>query len=364
LVDFLKKEWFFSISFLLFLFLYFYEKPTFSELNNSIDWPTIRALFGLLIITTAIKESNFFDYFALKTIQKINNEKNLSIILILFSLFFSMFLTNDITLFIIVPLTLSFSKIIKSDLTKLIIFEAIAVNVGSSLTPFGNPQNLYIFRQMDISIIDFIKMMSLIFSVMFILLIIFTLLSFKNKKINLFLDEKINVKKPLFYISALLFALFFVALELSLVRYALIVIFFFYLFTYKNILTKIDYILLLTFILMFIDFYMIAKLSFIKSFFSSVNFNFINTFNYTIILSQLISNVPATIFISHFSQNYTAIAYGANLAGNGIIISSLANFIALRFINSKDAYIDFHKYSIPFFFLSYLLVFLIICYFI
>ena len=75
LVKFLKREWFFNISFLLFLTLFFYEKPTFIELKNAIDWPTIRALFGLLIITTAIKESNFFDYLALKTIQKINNEK-------------------------------------------------------------------------------------------------------------------------------------------------------------------------------------------------------------------------------------------------------------------------------------------------
>jgi len=204
LVKFLKREWFFNISFLLFLTLFFYEKPTFIELKNAIDWPTIRALFGLLIITTAIKESNFFDYLALKTIQKINNEKTLSVILILLSLVFSMFLTNDITLFIIVSFTLSFSKIIKSDLTKLIIFEAIAVNVGSSLTPFGNPQNLFIFRQMDISIFDFIKMMSVIFLVMFILLISFTLFSFKNKKIDILLYEKIRVNKPLFYISLIL----------------------------------------------------------------------------------------------------------------------------------------------------------------
>jgi len=142
----IKKEWLFFIFLTLFFPLFFYLKPSFKEIYNFIDWKTIRALISLLLITTALKLSNFFEYLSTKSIKYFKTERNLSFVFILLSLFLSMFLTNDITLFILVPLTLAFSSQIKNDLTKLVIFEAIAVNVGSELTPFGNPQNIFLFR--------------------------------------------------------------------------------------------------------------------------------------------------------------------------------------------------------------------------
>jgi Na+/H+ antiporter NhaD/arsenite permease-like protein len=72
------------------------------------------------------------------------------------------------------------------------------------------------------------------------------------------------------------------------------------------------------------------------------------------------SNVPATIFISQFSDNYQAIAYGVNLAGSGLIISSLANIIAVRFLNNSKGYIIYHKYGIPYFIISYIFVYLLL----
>jgi Na+/H+ antiporter NhaD/arsenite permease-like protein len=112
---------------------------------------------------------------------------------------------------------------------------------------------------------------------------------------------------------------------------------------------------------MFMDFSMLANLDFVKSLMEQINFNFINTFNLSLALSQLISNVPASIFLTHFSNQYFAIAYGVNLGGNGLIIASLANIIALRFINK--GYLIFHKYSITFIILSYILVLLILALF-
>jgi len=350
------KEWLFFIFLTLFFPLFFYLKPSFREIYSFIDWGTIRALISLLLITTALKLSDAFDYFAETTIQKFKNERNLAFVFILLSIFLSMFLTNDITLFIMVPLTLAFSTQMKNDLTKLIIFEAIAVNVGSELTPFGNPQNIFLFREMNISVLEFIEKMSIIFLINFLLLILFIFLFFPKKALKINLNTPKNIDKFLFISSLILFFIFILSLEYSLVRYALLIIISFYLFSgYKKVFLKFDYFLIFTFIIMFIDFGLIAKMEFVKNIMHSIKMDFFNVLNISLILSQIISNVPAAIFMSHFSNNYTAIAYGVDIGGNGLLIGSLANIIALRFLK-KRAYIDFHKYSIPFLLISYLLI--------
>jgi Na+/H+ antiporter NhaD/arsenite permease-like protein len=355
----LKKEWLFFIFLSLFFPLYFYLKPSFQEIINSIDFATIRALIALLLITTALKLSKFFDFLAIKTIDKFKNERRLALAFIVLGLILSMFLTNDITLFIIVPLTIAFSNQIKNDLTKMVIFEAIAVNVGSALTPFGNPQNLFLFRQMDISILTFIHQMSFIVIPQIVLLLVFVFVLFKPAPLEIEIKQKIKTDKFLFISSLILFLLFLISLELSFVRYTLIITVLFYLFFKKEVFFKFDYFLIFTFIIMFIDFSLLAKLNFIQNIMHSIPLDFLNTYNISIALSQIISNVPAAIFMTHFSHEYTAIAYGVNIAGNGLLIASLANIIALRFLEKKP-YLLFHKYSLTFFIIAYLLTFPII----
>jgi len=356
----IKQEWLLSILLLLFLILFFSINVSFKEIYNFIDYRTIRTLIALLLITTALKLSNVFDYFAIKSIKKFKTERTLAFVFIILSVFLSMFLTNDITLFIIVPLTLSFLSNIKNDLTKLVIFEAIAVNVGSELTPFGNPQNIFLFRHMDISIINFIEKMSIIFLPKFLLLILFVFIFFRKNKLEMNIKELKNTDKFLFISSLILFIIFIFSLEYSYVRYSLWIIILFYLFTnYKDVFLKFDYFLILTFIVMFIDFGLLSKVEIIKDMINKIDMNFYNVLNISIILSQFISNVPASIFMSHFSNNFIAIAYGVDIGGNGLLIGSLANIIALRFLKNKKAYIDFHKYSIPYFLLSYLLILIV-----
>ena len=352
MVKLLKKEWLFSLFLLLFFILYAYLKPSIKEIINSIDFATIRALSTLLLITTALKLSNVFEVLAIKTLNKLHTEKRLAFVLILLTLFLSMLLTNDITLFIIIPLTLAFNSQIKNDLTKLIIFEAIAANVGSSLTPFGNPQNLFLFRQMEISVFQFVEKMSLIFLIGAITLIIFTNFTFKNQKITPLPIALKKIDKKLFLISIFLFIAFIVALELSFVKYVLVSSIIIYAFIKKEVLLRFDYFLILTFILMFIDFSLISKINYIKELIP-YPLDKITLFNLSIFLSQLISNVPATIFLTQLSHDYFTIAYGVNIAGNGLLIASMANIIALRFL--KKPYLLFHKYSIPFFLVTYAL---------
>jgi Na+/H+ antiporter NhaD/arsenite permease-like protein len=105
---------------------------------------------------------------------------------------------------------------------------------------------------------------------------------------------------------------------------------------------------------MFIDFHLLTKIEIIKTI-SNDLISQIGVFNFSILLSQIISNVPATIFLSKFSNDWYSISYGVNLAGNGFIISSLANFIALRLSNTKNLFFEFHKYSFLFLAITYAL---------
>jgi len=320
---------------------------------NYINWPTIRALFILLLLTTAIKMSNFFDILAIKFITIFKNEKTLALFFIILTSILAMFLTNDITLFIVVPITLSISHVIKNDITKIIIFEAISANVGSLLTPIGNPQNLYLFREWHISFMDFINIMMPIFLIKFLILLLFAIIIFPLKKIEIKRINNNTIQLFLFIISFLFFIAFIVELNLNFVRYLTPIIIISFLFIKKEVLLEMDWFLILTFVLMFIDFNIIADINIVKNFINSFNLDFFNVMNISVILSQFISNVPAAIFMTQFSNNYEAIAYGSNIAGSGFILASLANIIAMRMLNDNKAYLTFHKFSLPYFFTSY-----------
>ena len=245
------------------------------------------------------------------------------------------------------------SNVIKNDLTKIVIFEAIAANVGSLLTPIGNPQNLYLFREWNIGFLEFINIMFPIFIIKFAILLLFIIFIFPSKEIeiNTITTKKINI--PLFIISLLFFIIFIIALNFNFIRYLIPIIFITFLIIKREIFLKMDWFLIITFILMFIDFNIIADISIIKNFINSFNLDFLNVMNISVILSQFMSNVPATIFMTKFSNNFEAIAYGANIAGSGFIFASLANIIAMRMLNNNKNYITFHKYSLPYFAISY-----------
>jgi Na+/H+ antiporter NhaD/arsenite permease-like protein len=144
--NFLKQEYVLFLLLVLFIILTALLPGYISDYHRFIDWKTITTLLALIIVATGIKESGYFDFFARKILAKIYDERTLAIFLVSLSAGLSTFLTNDITLFIVVPLTACMQKALKNGLVKTVIFEAIAVNVGSTLTPIGNPQNIFIWN--------------------------------------------------------------------------------------------------------------------------------------------------------------------------------------------------------------------------
>jgi len=312
---------------------------------------TIISLTGLLIITTGMSESGYFSSLARSIIKRYKTERGISLFMVLVSVFLATFLTNDIALFIVIPLTLYLKRYLKEKTSVLIIFEAIGVNVGSSLTPIGNPQNLFLWHLWDISFIKFVLMMLPLFFLLTFVLLGFIFLSFKKKEVILEekeIEEKYSKDLLIFSIFALI--VFIISIERDFI-FMVFPLFFFYLIFWKKVVLRTDWKLPVFFAGVFLVFHFLSELSFISRLFLSLNLSssYKNSFLSSVFLSQIISNVPATIVISKFSKLYKPIAYGVNVGGNGIIFSSFANLIALRL--SKDIKIlkNFHRYSIPYF---------------
>ena len=319
-----------------------------------VDWMTIVALTGLLIITTGLKESCYFYSFSRSVLMHIRSERTLSIFLILLSASLSTFLTNDITLFVVVPLTLSIQDVIDNDISKLIIFETISVNVGSSLTPIGNPQNLFLWHKWNISFATFVVEMLPLVVILLAILLIFVWITTPNREVKFLKETSYETRKSLFILSAVMLIIYLISLEAKKAYFALPVVFLPYLIFYRDVLMKTDWLLLLMFVVIFIDFHILGDLVGVLKPHSAGD-----VFLLSVMISQLISNVPASVFVSKFSHNLLAIAYGVNVGGNGSVVSSLANIIALRMTKKREAWINFHKYSLPYLLTSCGIVYMI-----
>ena len=350
---FFREEAVLSCLLIAFILLTVFVPGHILEYHTYIDYRTMVTLLALIIAATGIKRSGYLDAAARHMLKGIRDERMLAAFMSAMSVVLSMFLTNDIALFIVVPLTVSMQKVLKNDLTKIVIFEAIAVNAGSTLTPIGNPQNLFVWNGWGISFLKFTAEMSMPFIVMFCGLGALILAAVRPHGLKLNSEkEREPVVKKLGIISFALMAAFILSLQFGAGVYMLPVILFVYLFLYPAVLKEIDWLLLLTFVFMFIDFSLLAKAPALQSLFSRLDLSGPGrAYMTTALLSQVISNVPASIFVSKFSGNWKAIAYGADVAGNGIIIGSLANIIAIRLLKpaGKTVLLEFHAYSIPFF---------------
>ncbi|GAB6188544.1 anion transporter [Marinitoga arctica] len=363
IITFIKNEFVFFIFLFLLLILSILYPQKMTNYIYFVDWKTIIILTGLIIITSGIKESGYLFSLAKKLLPLFNAEKSLALFLIMVSIILSTFLTNDITLFIVIPLTFSIKKLIKNDISKFIIFETIAVNIGSSLTPIGNPQNLFLWNKWNIPFYLFILKMLPLFIIFLLTILLFSLFLFPNKEIVFLenINKNIILKKWLFIISIFFLFLYIISIEKNNLYFAITVIFIFYSLFYRDILLKTDWFLILLFIIILIDFHIISSIPFIDKMVNLINLQSRkNVFLFSLILSQIISNVPASVFISKFSNNWLTIAYGTNIGGNGIVIGSLANIIALRLSKEKKIWINLHKYSLLYLLITTIITFIFV----
>ncbi len=324
-------------------------------LTKLVHWETIMTLTGLFFVTKGIEESNMLEGFIAISVKRFKTERNLALFIVFLTALLSTILTNDIALFIIVPFSLTLFSMVENDLSKLLVLEAIAANAGSVLTPIGNPQNIFLWHKMDISFFEFIKKMLPLFSILILVLIIFTILLFKKKAIVKGKVEPLKKEKDLFYFSLILLVLFITAVQFDRTHIALPIVIVLYLIFFNKVSRRVDYLFIVLFIVVYIDMNLLYTLKGIKNLFSLFNVgNSIQVFIASTLSSQILSNVPATVLMTRFSKLLIPIAYGVNLGGCGIFLSSFANLIVLRLANKKGLLKEFHLISIPFFIICFL----------
>lgn len=315
-----------------------------------VDWPTIAALAGLLLLTTGLEESGFLQHLAFHLITRMHSERHLALLLVIVSALLASVLTNDIALFVVVPLTLGLHGMATLPTARLVIFEALAVNAGSVLTPMGNPQNLFLWHRSGVSFATFVGEMLPLAAILLGTLLLLTLLAFPARRIDT--HEDIGpppLARRLLYTSLLLYPLFLLLLELRQPWLGLAAVLTVFVFAFRNVLRQIDWALLLVFILMFIDLRLIAELPAVQELVGAAGLeNPQHLYLAGVFASQVISNVPAAILLAEHADDWRVIAWAVNVGGFGLLIGSLANLIALRLLGERQAWWRFHAWSLPF----------------
>ncbi len=353
----MSRDYVLIVSLVILIIISIFAPYLVSQYPYFVDWKTLLTLAALFLITTAMMDSQYLKITALKLIEKIENERKLALALTSFSFVLSMFITNDVTLLLLVPLTLSLQSYVKQDIKKMIIFEALAVNAGSALTPIGNPQNLYLWNLWGVDFGAFILYLLPVVLVLLIILLFLVFLIFPSKHLQKFEIKNVeNGDKKLAWLSLILLIFMIIFMDLNLEFYAIPIIFIVYILYRRDVYLHVDWLLLLIFFLFFIDFNAIGNLPAVRNFFLNQNISGPKAFAYGALISQFISNVPAAILLSNFTNDIQSLVYGVSVGGNGIIIASLANLIALRFVKDKKWTIEFHKYSIAYFIITFIII--------
>ncbi len=338
-IDFVLKEWLLIASGAGFALTTFYTKhfPVYSE--NEIE--VLFILFVLFVAVNGLQKSGLI----LRAAQTIEKGRAIPLKLVLATFFLSMLVTNDIALIVIVPLTLSLN-INRKDI--LVILEALAANSGSALTPVGNPQNLYIYWYYGVPPVTFIKTIAP-FSLLFLgLLIVFSILvKIRNQ---LHEDQVQKIDKKAYLYGVLLIVVLLTVFRIFPVSTGIVVILFALAFDRRAL--RIDYALLFSFLFFF------GIADNIKTILSSEVSHSGHIFLFSALVSQIMSNVPATALFAKFTTNWQALLWGSNVGGFGSLFGSLANLIAYKLYVTHEGTNNVARFTARFLVIGYMALFI------
>lgn len=330
--EFVKNEIVLVISFVLAIVSAFFVMPS-AKYFEYIDFRTLGLLFCLMVVMAGLNGLGIFKLIAEKMLSKVKSVVGLSLILGLLCFFSSMVITNDVALITFVPFTVTALKL-SNKMDKLIwivTVETVAANLGSMLTPIGNPQNLYLFSAFDMSIGDFIVTI-LPYALLSLILIVISCFFTGKGEIGIQnADNKTSFSKLHIGVYSVLFVLalltvFRVIPYIITVLITIAVI----LILDRKVFFKVDYSLLFTFVFLFIFIGNLGEIRPISDFLKSiVNGNEVVV---GVVSSQVFSNVPATILLSKFTANASDLLIGVNLGGLGTLIASMASLISFKFV--------------------------------
>ena len=300
-----------------------------------IDFKVLILLFNLMVVVAAFKDLKVLDSIAIGLLKKCNTYTSISLSLVFLTFISSMIVTNDVALITFVPLSIVISKKANINVLKIVVFQTLAANLGSSFTPMGNPQNLFIYSFYNLSPIDFFKITLpiVILAVLFLVLLVL-----KDKKMNLSLDledVKIDNKRDVYLFSALFLIILLSVFHIIDYKVTFLITIIMVLLLNKKLFSQVDYSLLVTFIGFFIFVGNISTMNVVKNFMEGILGSPESTFLSSVLSSQFISNVPATMLLSGFTNHFKELLLGVNIGGMGTLIASLASVISYKIYTSE-----------------------------
>ncbi len=315
-----------------------------------VDWPTVGALAGLLAITQGVERSGMLQATAARLLARSTDLRRLVLLLTASAALLSALVTNDVSLFLLVPLTRVLATQAHLPLARVVVLQALAVNAGSALTPIGNPQNLFLWQRSGESFLGFMAMMAPTVAVMLAWLVVAVWVLVPRTPIALKPEtEAATVEPRLLALSGALFVGFVIALDRHWLLTGLGVVYGAFLLLRPRVLKGVDWALLAIIALMFVDLRQLAELPLVADWLGRLPIGEgWRAYLAAIATSQLISNVPAAIVLERFVHDLPALAAGVSVGGFGCVLGSLANLIALRLAKLPNGLREFHRISVPF----------------
>ncbi|MCH5338671.1 MAG: citrate transporter [Acetatifactor sp.] len=354
LVKFFKKETVLCIAALLSVISAFFVPPS-AEYLEYMDWRVLALLLGLMLVVAGLQSIGLFRYLGLKLLERIRTTRQLCLLLVGLCFFSAMLITNDVALITFVPFAVMILGLAGQSrlLIPVVVLQTIAANLGSMLTPIGNPQNLYLYSTYSIPMGTFLLDM-LPLTLLSMVLLIISVFLLPKAEISVTVPEKPAAPpkgKLILYLVLFLVALSCVIRLLSW-PVMLVVLCLGMLIIDRKLFKAVDYFLLLTFMCFFLFIGNIERIPAVSELLQT----FIQgrELILSILLSQFISNVPAAILLSGFTDAARPLLYGINIGGLGTLIASLASVISYRAYGesenaAKGTYIKtFTLYSLAF----------------
>lgn len=334
IVKFVKKEAVLCISLLLALISMAFVPPD-KEYIRYIDFHTLAVLLCLMVIMAGLRSLGIFTVIGGWLLGKTHSVRSLAMVMVLLCFGFSMVITNDVALIVFVPFAIDVLVMagLEDCLVRVIVLQTIAANLGSMLTPIGNPQNLYLYSLSGMGLGSFITLMLPYTLLSFIGLLAACAILFRGKGIDvkvwsghtLAASEK---RETAVYLLLFLAAVASVARIISVYAAGAVVLAVIFLMD-RRMLLKADYALLLTFVFLFVFIGNMKRIPEISLWLQSAIDG--REMIVSVAASQVISNVPAAVLLSGFTDNLPALIAGTNLGGLGTIIASMASLISFKF---------------------------------
>lgn len=326
---FLKKNAVFVISLFAALSSAFLVPPD-NRYAGYFDYRTLTCLFCTLAVVCALRDIRFFSILARRIVELTGNARSAVLVLVYITFIGSMLLANDMALLTFLPLGFFVLSSTKKEkyMAFTFVMQNIAANLGGMLTPFGNPQNLYLYQHFHIADAEFFSIMLYPFLLSVALITLLCLCCVKPEPLTLEKEENsLPVGLTVFYLLLFAFSIFIVFRVIPY-QSGLIVVPLCLLLTDRKALKDVDYGLLGTFVCFFIFSGNVSRLDCVRDFFMALMKD--NTLLVSVFSCQFISNVPSAILLSQFTQDYRELLLGVNIGGVGTLISSLASLITFR----------------------------------